>query len=56
MEYLTDMFFENGYDQKTEKTINNIKKKRRSINNNNNNTDKKQFITKNQKRNTNVWI
>ena len=58
IEYLADMFCENGYDRKTlQKTINNLEKKTRIVDSNNNsNTDKKQTLdldaknwTKNQK-------
>ena len=46
IEYLTDMFCENGHDRKTpQKIINNFEKKTCSINSSNNNTDKKQTIT-----------
>ena len=47
IEYVTDMFCENGHEQKIlQKMINNFEKKARSINNNiNTNTDKKQTIT-----------
>ena len=47
IEYLTDIFCENGRDRKTlQKIVNNFEKKTRSINNaNNNNTAKKQTIT-----------
>ena len=44
IDYLTDIFCENGHDRKTlQKIINNFEKKTCSINNNNN-TDKKQTI------------
>ena len=43
IDYLTDMFCKNGYDQKTvQKIISNFEKKTLSINNNNNSTNKKQ--------------
>ena len=51
IEYLTDIFCENGHDRKTLKTlqriINSFENKTRSTNNNNNNnnTNKKQTIT-----------
>ena len=42
IEYLTDIFCENGHDRKTlQKIVNNFEKKTRSINNDNNNTNKK---------------
>ena len=46
IEYLTNIFCENGHDRKTlQKIINNFEKKTRSFNNNNtNNTDKKHTI------------
>ena len=68
IEYLTDIFWENGHDTKTlQKIINSFEKKTRGTNNNNNNnnTNKKansyhslgtKNQTKNQKRNTKVWI
>ena len=66
IQYLTDIFCENGHDRKTlQKIINNFEKKTHGTNNNNNNnTNKKQTITfpwitnrtKNQKRNTKIWI
>ena len=47
IEYLSDIFCENGHDRKTLKKINDFEKKTRSTNrnNNNNNTNKKQRIT-----------
>ena len=52
IEYLTDMFCENGHDRETlQKAMNNFEKNTGSIsnnnsnNNNNNNNDKKQTIT-----------
>ena len=47
IEYLTDIFCENGHDRKTlQKIINNFGKKTRSTSNkNNNNTNKKQTIS-----------
>ena len=47
IEYLTDIFCENGLDRKTlQKIINSFEKKTRNTNNNNNNnTNKKQTIT-----------
>ena len=47
IQYLTDIFCENGHDRKTlQKIINNFEKKTHSINkNNNSNTNKKQTIT-----------
>ena len=47
IEYLTDIFCENGHDRKTlQKIINSFEKKTRSTNNNNNNnSNKKQRIT-----------
>ena len=67
IEYLTDMFCENGHDRKIlQKIINNFEKKTRSFNNNNNNnTDKKHTIIfplipkigpKIKKAKTKVWI
>ena len=45
IEYLTDIFCENGHDRKTlQKIINSFKKKTCSTNNNNNNTNEKQRI------------
>ena len=47
VEYLTDIFCENGHERKTfQNIINSFEKKTRSINNNNdiNNTNKKQTI------------
>ena len=48
IEYLTDIFWENGHDTKTlQKIINSFEKKTRGTNNNNNNnnTNKKQTVT-----------
>ena len=46
IEYLTDIFCENGHDRKTlQKIINSFEKKTRGTNNNNNNTNKKQTVT-----------
>ena len=46
IEYLTDIFCENGHERKTlQKITNKSEKKTRSTNNNNNSTDKKQTIT-----------
>ena len=46
IEYLTDIFCENGHDRKTlQKIINSFENKTFGINNNNNNTNKKQTIT-----------
>ena len=46
IEYLTDIFCENGHDKKTlQKIINSFEKKARGTNNNNNNTNKKQTVT-----------
>ena len=54
IEYFTDMFSKNGYDQKTlQRIINNFEKKTRSIiNNNNSNTN----VTNNNNNNTNKKI
>ena len=66
IEYLTDIFCENGHDRKTlQKIINSFEKKTRSTNNNNNNsnTNKNKQLpflgyqkSDQQKRNTKVWI
>ena len=47
IEYLTDIFYENGHDGKTlQKIINNFEKKTRSTNNNNNNNNNNKALTK----------